>query len=62
MIKDSMSAAMLKVSEANDYITDSYALARNKLTDYFRSYQKWQDWARGTINDSRDEQFIRNYC
>jgi lipoprotein-anchoring transpeptidase ErfK/SrfK len=43
----------VKISEANDYITDSYALARSKLTDYFRSYQKWQDWARGTINDSR---------
>jgi lipoprotein-anchoring transpeptidase ErfK/SrfK len=43
----------VKISEANDYITDSYSVARAKLTDYFRSYQKWQEWARGTINDSR---------
>jgi len=44
----------VKVSEANDYITDSYSFARKKLTDYFKNYQKWQEWARGTINHSRE--------
>lgn len=43
----------VKVTEADNYITDSYSVARDKLTDYFRNYQKWQEWARGTINESR---------
>jgi hypothetical protein len=43
----------VKVTEAGEYITESYEMARSKLSDYFRSYQKWQDWARVTINESK---------
>jgi len=45
----------VKVTEANDYITDSYSFAQKKLTDYFNSYPKWQQWAKGTINESREK-------
>jgi lipoprotein-anchoring transpeptidase ErfK/SrfK len=44
----------VKVTEAGDYITDSYSSARKKLSDYFRNYQKWQDWAKITINESKE--------
>lgn len=44
----------VKITEANEYITESYAFARQKLSEYFRNYSRWQEWARGTISQSRD--------
>ncbi len=43
----------VKVSEANDYITDSYEVAREKLTNYYRNFSRWQEWTRATINESK---------
>ena len=46
-------AGNVKVTEAGEYIVESYSLAKDKLTDYFRNYQKWQDWAKSTISESK---------
>lgn len=43
----------LKITEANEYISGTYTLARNNLEDYFRHYSDWQEWATSTINESR---------
>ena len=47
-------AGNVKITEANEYITESYAYAREKLSDYFRNYNQWQELAKGTINESRN--------
>ncbi len=44
----------VKITEANEYITDSFNYSRKKLSDYFRNYSYWQELMRGTINESRD--------
>src|SRR5665647_608082 len=43
----------VKITEANEYISNAYSLARKKLDEYFTSYSDWQDWAVSTITDSR---------
>jgi lipoprotein-anchoring transpeptidase ErfK/SrfK len=43
----------VKITEANDYISGAYSLARKELQDYFRSYSDWQEWAASTISESR---------
>ncbi len=43
----------VRISEANEYISSSYSTARKKLEEYFRGYNDWQDWAIGTITESR---------
>jgi hypothetical protein len=43
----------VKITEANEYISSAYSMARKKLEEYFKSYSEWQDWAIGTITDSR---------
>lgn len=43
----------LKLTEANEYISGTYNLARRNLEEYFRHYSDWQEWATSTINDSR---------
>jgi L,D-peptidoglycan transpeptidase YkuD (ErfK/YbiS/YcfS/YnhG family) len=51
--KENFVSGNVKITEANEYITDAYSLARKKLEEYFRSYPDWQDWAVSTITDSR---------
>jgi len=43
----------VKITEANEYISGTYNLARKTLEDYFKHYDSWQDWADGTISESR---------
>jgi hypothetical protein len=43
----------VKITEANDYISGAYALARKELKSYFNSYPDWQQWAASTIAESR---------
>ncbi len=43
----------VKITEANEYISNAYSLARKKLEDYFKSYPDWQELATGAITDSR---------
>ena len=43
----------VKISEANEYISSSYSVARKKLEEYFRSYSDWQELAIGAITESR---------
>ena len=43
----------VKITEANEYISGTYTLARKNLEDYFRNYSDWQEWATSTINESR---------
>lgn len=43
----------VKITEANDYISGAYSLARQELKDYFKSYPDWQDQAASTIIESR---------
>lgn len=43
----------LKLTEANEYISGTYNLARNNLEAYFKHYSDWQEWATSTINESR---------
>jgi hypothetical protein len=43
----------VKITEANEYISGTYNLARKNLEDYFRYYNSWQDWADETISESR---------
>ena len=43
----------VKITEANEYISDAYSLARKNLEEYFKNYPHWQDWAVSTIVDSR---------
>ncbi len=43
----------LKLTEANEYISGTYNLARKNLEEYFRHYSDWQEWATSTINESR---------
>ncbi len=51
--KENFVSGNVKITEANEYITDAYSLARKKLEEYFKSYSDWQDWAVSTITDSR---------
>ena len=51
--KDNYVSGNVKITEANEYISDAYSMARKKLEEYFRSYSDWQDWAVSTITDSR---------
>jgi len=43
----------LKLTEANEYISGTYNLARDNLEAYFKHYSDWQEWATSTINESR---------
>ncbi|MCK7542056.1 MAG: hypothetical protein MZV63_69800 [Marinilabiliales bacterium] len=43
----------LKLTEANEYISGTYTLARKNLEEYFKHYSDWQEWATNTITDSR---------
>jgi hypothetical protein len=43
----------IKLTEANEYISGTYNLARKNLEEYFRHYSDWQEWATSTINESR---------
>jgi hypothetical protein len=43
----------IKLTEANEYISGTYNLARTNLEEYFRHYSDWQEWATSTINESR---------
>ncbi len=43
----------IKLTEANEYISGTYNLARKNLEDYFKHYSDWQEWATSTINESR---------
>ncbi len=43
----------VKITEANEYISVAYVLARKKLEDYYQHYSDWQEWATATINESR---------
>ncbi len=43
----------LKLTEANEYISGTYNLARKNLEEYFRHYSDWQEWATTTITESR---------
>ena len=43
----------VKITEANEYISGTYNLARKTLEDYFKHYDNWQDWADETISESR---------
>lgn len=43
----------VKITEANDYISGAYVLARKELRNYFNSYPDWQAWATSTIAESR---------
>lgn len=45
----------VKVAEANEYLTDSYSFANEKLTEYYKNYSHWQEWAGKTIKESRDK-------
>ncbi|MFZ0472658.1 MAG: L,D-transpeptidase family protein [Bacteroidales bacterium] len=51
--KDNYVNGNVKITEANEYISDAYSMARQKLEVYFRSYSDWQDWAVSTITESR---------
>jgi len=51
--KDNLVSGNVKITEANEYISDAYTMARKKLEDYFRNYPDWQDWAVSTITESR---------
>lgn len=43
----------VKITEANEYISSTYNLARKSLVEYFRHYDTWQEWADETIAESR---------
>lgn len=43
----------VKITEANEYISGTYNLARKNLDDYFRHFDTWQDWAGETIAESK---------
>ena len=43
----------VKITEANEYISGTYNLARKTLEDYFKHYDNWQDWADETVSESR---------
>jgi hypothetical protein len=43
----------VKITEANEYISGTYNLARKTLEDYFRHYDAWHDWADETVSESR---------
>lgn len=43
----------VKLTEADEYISGAYELARKELVDYFKGYSDWQEWATGTIIESR---------
>lgn len=43
----------VKITEANEYISGTYNLARKTLEDYFKHYNNWQDWANESISESR---------
>lgn len=44
----------VKITEANEYISGAYEYARNKLDAYYGNFSRWNDWARNTINESRN--------
>lgn len=44
----------VKVAEANEYISDSYSYANDKLTEYYKNFSRWQEWAGKTIRESRE--------
>jgi hypothetical protein len=44
----------IRITEANEYISGSYNLARKTLEGYFRNYPDWQEWAMETIKESRN--------
>jgi hypothetical protein len=51
--KESFVDGNLKLTEANEYISGTYNLARDNLEAYFKHYSDWQEWATSTINESR---------
>ncbi|HOC49299.1 MAG TPA: L,D-transpeptidase [Bacteroidales bacterium] len=43
----------VKITEANEYISGTYNLARKNLEEYFKNSDNWQDWADETITESK---------
>ncbi len=43
----------VKITEANEYISGTYNLARKNLEEYFKNYDNWHDWADETIAESK---------
>lgn len=43
----------VKVTEAKEYITASYAYARRTLEDYYKGYNRWQELVKATVDESR---------
>jgi hypothetical protein len=43
----------VKITEANEYISGTYNLARKTLEEYFKHSDTWQDWSDETIRESR---------
>ncbi|MCI0522188.1 MAG: L,D-transpeptidase family protein [Bacteroidales bacterium] len=43
----------VKITEANEYITTSYAYARKILENYYTGYNRWQELVKATVNESR---------
>ncbi|MDF1559128.1 MAG: L,D-transpeptidase family protein [Bacteroidales bacterium] len=43
----------IRITEAKEYITGAYNLARDKLEAYYSGYHDWQEWAASTVEESR---------
>ncbi len=43
----------VKITEANEYISGTYNLARKNLEEYFKLFHDWQEWEKETIDESR---------
>ena len=43
----------IRITEAKEYISGAYNLARDKLEAYYSGYHDWQEWAKSTIEESR---------
>ena len=43
----------VKITEANEYISGTYNLARKNLEEYFKNSDNWRDWADETVAESK---------
>lgn len=43
----------IRITEAKEYISGAYNLARDRLEAYYAGYQDWQEWAASTVEESR---------
>ena len=43
----------IRITEAKEYITGAYNMARDNLEDYYSGYHTWQEWAASTVEESR---------